>query len=61
MFNGIVYNTGKVVSINRSKKSIYVGIFTNTKFNKKDIGSSVSCNGVCLTLAKIFKKNIYFY
>ena len=61
MFNGIIYNTGKVISIEKTKKSIFIGILTNTTFKKKDLGSSISCNGVCLTLVKIDKKKIYFY
>ena len=61
MFNGIIYNTGKVISIEKTKKSIFLGILTNVIFKKKDLGSSVSCNGVCLTLVKIDKKKIYFY
>ena len=55
MFNGIIYNTGKVISIEKTKKSIFIGIFSNTTFKKKDVGSSISCNGVCLTLVKIYK------
>ena len=61
MFNGIIYNTGKVISVKKSKKSIFIGIISNTLFKKKDLGSSISCNGVCLTLVKIDKKKIYFY
>ena len=61
MFNGIIYNTGKVISVKKTKKSIFIGILSNTIFKKKDIGSSISCNGVCLTLVKIVKKKIYFY
>ena len=61
MFNGIIFNTGKVVSIDKTKKSIFIGIHTNFLFKKKDLGSSISCNGVCLTLVKINKKRIYFY
>lgn len=61
MFNGIIYNTGKVVSINKSKNSKFIGVLTNIKFNKRDLGSSICCNGVCLTLVKIIKKKIYFY
>ena len=61
MFNGIIYNTGKVISIEKTKKSIFLGILTNVIFKRKDLGSSVSCNGVCLTLVKIDKKKIYFY
>ena len=61
MFNGIIYNTGKVISVEKTQKSIFIGILSNTKFKKKDLGSSISCNGVCLTLVKIDKKKIYFY
>ncbi len=61
MFNGIIYNTGKVVSINKSRNSIFIGVLTNIKLNKRDLGSSICCNGVCLTLVKIIKKKIYFY
>ena len=61
MFNGIIYHTGKVRSIKKNKQSIYVGIHTNINFKKKDIGSSVSCDGICLTIVKITKKIIYFY
>jgi len=61
MFNGIVYNTGKVTSINKFKNSTSIGVFTNIKFSKKDLGSSICCDGVCLTLVKILKKQIFFY
>ena len=61
MFNGIIYNTGKVISVEKTKKSIFIGILSNTIFKNKDLGSSISCNGVCLTLVKIDKKKIYFY
>ena len=61
MFNGIIYNTGKVISVKKTKKSIFIGILSNITFKKKDLGSSICCNGVCLTLVKIDKKKIYFY
>ena len=61
MFNGIIYNTGKVISVKKTKKSAFIGILSNITFNKKDLGSSICCNGVCLTLVKIDKKKIYFY
>jgi len=61
MFNGIIYNTGRVISVEKTKKSIFIGILSSSIFKKKDLGSSVSCNGVCLTLVKIDKKKIYFY
>ena len=61
MFNGIIYNTGKVISVKKTKKSIFIGVQSNITFKKKDLGSSISCNGVCLTLVRINKKKIYFY
>ena len=61
MFNGIILNTGIIKTLRYNKKSILIGIRSNLKFKKKDIGSSVSCNGVCLTLTKINKGLIYFY
>ena len=61
MFNGIIFNTGKIKKITRYKESIYISILCNLKFKKKDLGSSISCNGVCLTLEKIKEKLIYFY
>ena len=61
MFNGIIYNTGTIHSINKTKNSLLVGIKSKLRFNSKEIGSSVCCNGVCLTLIKIKKDIIYFY
>ena len=61
MFNGIIFNTGKVKSIKKNKNSIYIGIQTKISFNKNDLGSSICCNGVCLTIDKVHKDKIFFY
>ena len=61
MFNGIILNIGKVKTIKNNKNNKLVGIETNLKLKKRDIGSSISCNGVCLTLVKISNKKIFFY
>ena len=61
MFNGIILNTGKIVSIKKSKNSALITVKSNLNFTTKDLGSSVSCNGVCLTISKIKKKLIFFY
>mgnify|MGYP001467018691 CR=1 FL=1 len=55
MFNGIVRNTGVIKNIKRSANSMIISIKTNLKIKKNMMGSSISCNGVCLTL--ISKKN----
>ena len=61
MFNGIIYNTGTIKYIFKNKKSLLIGIKSNLNFKQNEIGSSVNCSGVCLTLTKIQKDIIYFY
>ena len=61
MFNGIIFNKGTIKSIKKNNKSILIGISSNLKIKKDELGSSISCNGVCLTIVKIDKKIIYFY
>ena len=61
MFNGIIYNTGKVEIIEKNRNSIFLGIRSNLRLNNKDLGTSICCNGVCLTLTKIKKGLIFFY
>ena len=61
MFNGIIYNTGNIHSIYKTKNSLFIGIKSKLRFNLKEIGSSVCCDGVCLTLVKVKNDIIYFY
>jgi len=61
MFNGIIFNTGKIKTIKKYNKTILIGIKTKSRFSSKDLGSSISCNGVCLTLTKIKAGLIFFY
>ena len=61
MFNGIIFNTGKVVDLKKNKNSIQIGIKTKINFKKQDLGASICCNGVCLTIEKIKKDKIFFY
>lgn len=62
MFNGIIYSSGLAVIIKKNgKNSISLGIKTNLKVRKKEIGSSISCNGVCLTLVSVKNKILFFY
>ena len=61
MFNGIIRNLGKVKYIKKNKNSIILGIKSDLHLNKKNIGSSISCDGVCLTLTDINKRILYFY
>ena len=61
MFNGIIFNQGKVDKILNRKKGINLFIKSNILIKSKDIGISVSCDGVCLTLISIKKKILEFY
>ena len=61
MFNGIIYKTGKILKINKGNDCSEVTLETNYKFKKSEIGSSLSCNGTCLTITKIKKNYISFY
>ena len=61
MFNGIIYNTGLIKTIKQNRNSKLIGVKTNLKLKNKDIGSSICCSGVCLTLTKIKKNLIFFF
>ena len=61
MFNGIIFNKGTIKSIKKNSKSILIGIKSNLKIKKEELGSSINCNGVCLTLVKIDKKIIFIF
>ena len=61
MFNGIIFKKGTVKKILKRPKGINIFIQSNIKLSKKDIGVSVACDGVCLTLITIKKKIMEFY
>ena len=61
MFNGIIFNQGLVKKITKRKRGINLFLKSNLKVKKKDIGLSIACDGVCLTLISINNKLIEFY
>ena len=61
MFNGIIYNQGIVTKILKRPKGLNIFVKSNFKLNIKDIGLSVACDGVCLTLISYKKKIMEFY
>ena len=61
MFTGIIKKNGIVKKIISSKKEIKIGVKTSLKLTSKDLGSSINCSGVCLTLEKIHKGLYYFH
>ena len=60
MFNGIIKYTGKINNINKNKDYYIIEIFSKIKFSKKEIGSSISCSGACLTLNELKKNSAKF-
>ena len=61
MFNGIIFKQGKIKKIYKRKKGINISVYSNLKISKNDIGMSISCDGVCLTLINISNKLMEFY
>ena len=61
MFNGIIYKTGRIIKIIKGNDYLAVVLNTNYKFKKTEIGSSLCCNGACLTITQIKNKNVSFY
>ena len=61
MFNGIIYHQGIISNIVKRPKGFNIFIKSNFKLSKKDIGLSVACDGVCLTLISFNLKLMEFY
>ena len=61
MFNGIIFNKGVVKKILKRSKGINIFVKSNIKLSQKDIGVSVACDGVCLTLISLKNRIMEFY
>jgi len=61
MFNGIIFNKGVVNNIKKSTKGVYIYIKSNLRVKKADLGVSICCDGVCLTMISIENKIMEFY
>ena len=61
MFNGIIKNTGIINRLYKKNNNCFLYILSKIKFTKKEIGSSISCSGACLTLEKYNRNLIKFY
>jgi len=62
MFNGIIFNTGKVKKKYIDSSGLILTINSKININsKKEIGSSICCAGVCLTLTKYKNNNLSFH
>tara|TARA_Y100000590_G_scaffold173372_1_gene198247 strand:- start:137 stop:757 length:621 start_codon:yes stop_codon:yes gene_type:complete len=61
MFNGIIFNQGKIHKILKRNKGINLFIKSNIRVKSNDLGISISCDGVCLTLISLKNKVLEFY
>ena len=61
MFNGIIFNQGEIKKIKSRKNGSNIFIKSNIKISKKNLGISISCDGVCLTLISFKNKLLEFY
>ena len=61
MFNGIIFNKGKIYKIIKKKNGINLFVKSNLPLKSKDLGISISCDGVCLTLISVKNKILEFY
>ena len=61
MFNGIIFNQGKIKKIIKRKKGSNLFLKSNLKLSKKDLGISICCDGVCLTLISLQNRLLEFY
>ncbi len=61
MFNGIIFNNGVIKKVIKRPKGLNIFIKSDLKLTSKDIGVSVACDGVCLTLITIKNKVMEFY
>ncbi len=61
MFTGLIKKKGIVKKIIHINKEIKIGVKSSLKLTNKDLGSSINCSGVCLTLEKIYKELYFFH
>ena len=61
MFNGIIKNTGKINKIYKNNNNCFIEISSKIKLKKDEVGSSISCSGVCLTVEKFNNNLVKFY
>tara|TARA_B110000438_G_scaffold255362_1_gene262118 strand:+ start:1756 stop:2349 length:594 start_codon:yes stop_codon:yes gene_type:complete len=61
MFNGIIFNQGTIKKISKRPNGINIFVKSDLKLKNKDLGISVACDGVCLTLISIKSQIMEFY
>tara|TARA_B100000686_G_scaffold299552_1_gene333412 strand:+ start:2550 stop:3164 length:615 start_codon:yes stop_codon:yes gene_type:complete len=59
MFTGIIKDVGQIVSVDLDNGDLRLGIKTKLSLKKCQIGDSICCSGICLTVIDI-KNNIFY-
>ena len=61
MFNGIIFNKGIINGVKKRPKGVNLFIKSSLKVSNKNLGISISCDGVCLTLISYKSNTLEFY
>jgi Riboflavin synthase alpha chain len=61
MFNGIIFHQGVIKKIKKRNKGINLFLSSKFKISNKNLGMSISCDGVCLTLISFKNGLLEFY
>ena len=61
MFNGIIFYQGQIKKLIKKKGGSILFLKSDLKLSKKDLGVSISCDGVCLTLVSLQNNLLEFY
>ena len=61
MFSGIVTHIGIIKKIQKKNNNCVFLLESKMKFKKNELGSSIACSGVCLTLEKYNRNISQFY
>jgi len=59
LFTGIIKDIGQIVSVDSDNGDLCIGIKTKLSLKKCQIGDSICCSGICLTVTAI-KNNIFY-
>ena len=50
MFTGIITDIGRIIACERGEKDTHIKLQTAFDMNTVDLGASIACNGICLTV-----------
>lgn len=60
LFTGIIEASAQIIGISQGKESLQIRVAKPKDFDDLNIGDSVACNGVCLTVEKFDDQEVWF-